>query len=446
MTPPMAAGMFAMMAFNLTDTWYISRLGVKPLAAMGFTFPVVMLFHAFAMGLGLGTSSCVSRAIGSRNGDKVQSLATYSLLLGFCVMFAFTVTAWIPLRMLFLMLGAEGETLEMTLGYMRTWFLFAPVAALPMIGNNAIRATGDTLRPGIIMSIAAGVNIVLDPIFIFGWGPVGAMGMKGAALATGLSRLITVFWSIYIMHHHKQLITLRWHGAARLLISWREILSVAIPASGTNILMPITMGLVTRLIASHGEHAVAATAAGQRIEMFSYIIPIAIGSVLVPVIGQNWGGGKIARVRSAYIMAVGFGIGYAAICFVLSFPLGPLVAGLFSDTPRVIELIVRYIRIILAGSAFMHIIAYTGFAFNAIHKPLSAALLTIIRLVGLVIPFAWIGSRTFGITGIYGGISSAHVVCGIFALTWFTRTLNTSERKSCVMPGTPLLQKSESAA
>jgi len=424
MTPPMAAAFFAMMAFNLADTWFVSRLGTQALAAMGFTFPVVMVFHSISMGIGLGVSSCVSRAIGAQDQHRVQHLATYSLLLTLLVMSLLTGLGVLLLPRFLVGLGASGRTLERSASYLRMWFYFTPIVALPMVGNNAIRATGNTLQPAIVMATAAVLNVMLDPILIFGWGPIPAMGIPGAALATGLARLLTVGWALWLMHHKCHLLTRQWKGLRELFRAWGRILQIAVPCAATNLLMPVSMGIVTRLISGFGESAVAATAAGQRIEQFVYLVPMAMGSTLVPIIGQNWGANRLDRVREVWVKTNWVGIAYSVVCLVLFLPLATPVARLFSDDPTVVRLISRYLWIMLTGALLLHCMVHTGFAFNAIQKPLQAALLTVIRLVGLTVPLAWGGAQLWGIYGVYAGIAASMVLTGVLALVWFGKTLS----------------------
>ncbi len=427
MTPPMAMAFFAMMAFNLVDTWFVSKLGTEALAAMGFTFPLVMITHAIAMGLGMGVSSTVSRAIGSQDNDEVQRLSTYSLLLTFIIMLILSVVVFIFRFELLGLLGAEGFALELSSRYMAWWLLFTPIGLLPMVGNSAIRSTGDTLRPGIIMSVGALINVGLDPIFIFGWGPVPAMGVTGAALATGISRIITFVWAIWLMHSRCHLLNLSWIGARKVLDSWKSVLQTALPSSVTSMLAPLAGGVIVRLIASHGEAAVAATAAGQRIEYFTYLVPMAMGATLVPIIGQNWGAGRIDRVREVWRKTNWFGIAYGVASLLLAFPLARPAAELFSDDPYIIELISNYLVIILCGSIVIHSEVHTGFAFNAIQRPLTASFLRMIRYVFLLIPLTWLGGRLFGIYGIYAGMAASFGIAGIISILWFATFIRRQE-------------------
>jgi len=437
MAPPMATAFFAMMVFNLADTWFVSRLGTRALAAIGFTFPIVMLVHSISMGIGIGTSACVSRAIGKGDHDRVQHLATYSLLLTFLIMIVMTAVGMVAMEPVFRAIGAGDETRSLTMAYMRIWLVFIPLGALPMVGNNAIRATGDTLRPSLIMSTAALLNVVLDPILIFGAGPIPAMGIEGAAWATAGSRVLTLVWALWIMHRRCHLLTLRWTGCAELLRCWRDVLHVAVPAAATNILMPVTAGIIIRLIARFGENAVAATAAGQRIEHFAYLIPIAVGSVLVPLMGQNWGAGRLDRVRETWVKTNWFGIFYALGCLAVAIPAAHPIASCFTQEAYVADLIKGYLWIILTGAVLVHTCVHTVFAFNAIGHPLRASLLTAIRVAGLELPLAWAGGRLYGIYGIYGGISAAHIVCGGIALVWFDHVLKRSGPPCNALPRDP---------
>lgn len=423
MTPPMVMGFLAMMVFNLTDAWFVSRLGTVPLAAIGFTFPLVMIFYSIGLGLGVGTSSCVSRAIGQGSPEKVKHLTSYSLLLTLLAMGILAIAGQIFAPALLRMMGAGGETFSPALVYMRIWFCFAPFAVLPMVGNNAIRSTGDTLRPGLVMASGALLNLILDPIFIFGLGKFPAMGVAGAAIATGISRGLTLLLSILLLQYRYRMLAWNRPIYRELLEAWRSILFVAAPAAATNLLLPLAGGVILRFISKFGPEAVAAAAAGQRIEGFAYMVPMAMGTALIPIIGQNWGAGRLDRVRSAWIRTNWYGIVYASICFLIALGFAPVVAGWFTRDPEVDRLIALYLRIILAGAILQHSAVHSGFAFNAIELPLHASALMAIRLAGLVIPLAWLGAHWAGIAGIFTGMAAGQAISGIIALFWFGRTL-----------------------
>ena len=152
---------------QLVDTFYIGQLGLIELASVSFTFPVVFVVWSIAFGIGIGTSSVVARAIGQGNHREVKMLTTASLYLTFLVMGAVGVFGVITINPVFTMLGASPDMMPLIRDYMVIWFLGYPLVALPMVGNNAIRATGDSKTPSIVMMGLAIVNAILDPCLLY---------------------------------------------------------------------------------------------------------------------------------------------------------------------------------------------------------------------------------------------------------------------------------------
>lgn len=171
LTWPMVIGILGMVTFNLADTFFVGRLGTLELAALSFTFPVVMVVSSLALGLGIGTSSVVSRAIGEGDEAKVKRLTTDSIILSFLVVGVFVVVGRLTIEPVFRMLGATPDILPLVKQYMQIWYPGMIFVVVPMVGNSAIRATGDTKTPSAIMLIAVTVNFIFDPLFIFGIGP-----------------------------------------------------------------------------------------------------------------------------------------------------------------------------------------------------------------------------------------------------------------------------------
>lgn len=175
----MILGILSMVAFNLADAFFVGRLGKEQLAALSFTFPVVLFVNSLSHGIGMGTSAVISRAIGSKNYRKVRRLVFDSLLLGILVVGIGVVAGLFTIRSLFTLLGARGAILDYIAEYMKIWYIGMIFVVVPMVGNNIIRATGDSKTPGIIMTIGAGANFIMDPLLIFGLGPMPAMGVRG---------------------------------------------------------------------------------------------------------------------------------------------------------------------------------------------------------------------------------------------------------------------------
>ena len=298
-------GFAAGAAFNITDTYFVSRLGTVPLAAMGFTLPVTMVVFGLSLGVSVGTSSVLARAIGRGQHDQVRHVVGHALLLGVVLVAILVVVGLLTMRPLFTAMGADEKTLPLVIDYMGIWYTGIIFLVIPIVGNGAIRATGDTFSPAMIMLVDLGLNIVLDPFLIFGIGPFPAMGIRGAALATVFCRALALAASLYVLIRRKGLLTWRWDGAAMLWDSWRKILYVGMPVAYVHILLPVVMGILVHMVSTLGTGAVAAFGAGLRISHCAMIPIFAVGASLVPFVGQNWGAGLFERVRKGHGRPIG---------------------------------------------------------------------------------------------------------------------------------------------
>ncbi len=419
MTPPMILGAFSIIVFNLVDTYFISRLGGEPLAAISFTFPVILVVGALAHGVGMGVASVISRTIGEGDQRKVQRLTTDSLLLSMVIVIIVSGLGLIFLDPLFYLLGADDSLLPLIRDYMVLWFATVAFMIIPMVGNNAIRAAGNTMFPGIIMAFSALVNIVMDPILIFGYLGFPAMGIQGAALATAIARALSLVLSLYIIQRRFNLIAWEMPVFREFIASCRSILHTGIPATFTNLMAPLYVGIVIRLISGYGKEAVAAVGAATRIEQLVLILPLAIGSVLVPFTGQNWGAGQKKRVRKAvetafYIVAF-WGVLSWAVLALFRFQL----AGLFSDDSEIVSTMTFYLALIPLSHASLGISHQLSMFFNAVKKPFSSTALNGIRLFVITLIPAVAGSSFWGLQGLLIGLAAGQFLSGPFALAWY---------------------------
>ena len=187
--------------------------------------------------------------------------------------------------------------------------------------------------------------------------------------------------------------------------------------------MPLSNMLIIAMIATFGNAVVAGTNAGNQIVIFSFMVPMAMGSVLMPFAGQNYAASKFDRIRGGWNFAAVFSMFYAALSLVLLLFWGRPLAMIFSKDPAVYEVILWYLYIILSLSGFCHIAVHTGFLFNAVGKPLYASVLYILRIIVFMLPLAWVGMELYGFKGIFAGVSLANLFAGIVAWVWFNRIM-----------------------
>ncbi|RME77208.1 MAG: MATE family efflux transporter [Chloroflexi bacterium] len=419
----MIFGILGMVAFNLVDTFYVGQLGTAPLAAISFTFPVILMLNSLSMGLGVGASAVISRAIGEGDPYKVKRLTTDSLVLALLVVVAFVALGLLTINPLFQALGARGEILALTRQYMLIWYLGMPFVVIPMVGNNAIRATGDTKTPSAIMMTAVVVNMVMDPLLIFGLGPFPRMELAGAALATVLARATTLGVSFWVLYHREKMITFSPPALSEVLASWRQILYIGLPTAATNMIIPVAAGIVTRLLASFGPETVAGYGVASRIDMFALTVLMALGSVLGPFVGQNLGAGKFDRLRRGVSLSQRFALVWGGLMFLLLAVLARPVAGLFNDNPLVIDTIVLYLHIVPIGYGMQGMLMLSNTTLNVLNKPFYASGLIITQMFVLYVPLAYLASTMFGPAGIFSAAVTANLLAGLAAFLVLRRLL-----------------------
>ena len=420
MAAPMVVGTFAMTAFNLADTWFVSRLGTRALAAMGFTFPVVMVLGCIGMALGTGATAIVSQALGEGDAVRARRVSTDCLALAFVTIGGLGALGFGAMDPLFRAMNASADVLPLIRSYMSVWFLTAGPCLLAMPANSILRAAGDTRFPSLVMVSAALLNVLLDPLLIFGWGPVPAMGIRGAAIATALSRLMGLAIVLIVLRRRYGLITTPTLAPRVLAASCGQVLHIAGPAMVSYLLHPLGMFVVTRVVAGYGEAAVAAFGAGGRIEMFAYLVPMALGISLVPLVGQNYGAARYDRVAECRLCSERFAMGWG-IAVALLFCLGaPWLARVFARDEATTRFLTLYLRIMPLGYGMREVLRYVTLILSGVSRPMASLKLNAMFLVGLSVPLAVVGSRLWEVAGVFVGLMTASNLAGAVAL-WYGR-------------------------
>ncbi|MGI6087154.1 MAG: MATE family efflux transporter [Kiritimatiellia bacterium] len=415
---PMLAGTFAMNAYHFTDTWFVSRLGTNPLAAMGFSFPVIMLLRCVAGGIGNGVSTLAAHALGRQAHADAARIVTHGIALMLMVAGMIAIGGYCSIDAIFSRLGADEQIMPLVTGYMRTWYLGAAFMALPMLGNGLLIASGDSRRAARLMLLGPILNTIFDPILIFGFWVVPAMGIRGAALATVLAQAVTTVCLCHLLLVKYRLLTWKRWPVRDWLNSLRRIMAFSIPNILSMMLMPIAATVITRLLGGFGNEAVAGSSAAGRLESFAFIIPMALGISLTPFVSQNYGAGRLDRIHEALRLSLGFALIYGAAVTVLFFIFAPWLALIFSRDPRVVEVMVSYIRIVGFGYGMMESHRYCSFFLTGVHRPGVAALLNAVRVLILLIPMVCLGARLGGVSGVFWGRLTSDLTAGFIGICW----------------------------
>lgn len=415
---PTTIGAIAVILYYLVDTFFVSLLGTNELAALGFTFPATIMITYFGVGLGIGTSALIGRALGAKDHRQAQE-ATYAamaagLLLGLILM----VPALATIDIVFPLIGARPERMELIREFMHFWYLGMPFQLMQFAGTAAIRATGNAQLHGKLMTAGAIVNAVLDPLFIFGIGPWDGMGIGGAALATVIAWFFTIVVIVYYLHRKEDLLEFRMPPAAELFATWRKLLTITGPAALANMITPMATAVLTATLAVYGPEAVAAYGVVSRMEAFIMIVVLGMSMSVPPFVSQNYGAHRYDRVQQGLKLSLNFVLVLQLGLYVLVALTAPWTAMIFTRDPDVQHIITLVLRILPLSYAFQGMVVLSASSFNALHAPRNALVTSLLRFFVFYVPLALIGNEIDGIRGLFIGAALGNVLAGVVIRRW----------------------------
>jgi len=424
LTAPMVLGILAIFLFNLVDMYFISLLGTEPLAAVSFTFPITMTIMNLAIGLSIGAGAVLARVFGQKDMDAVRSWISATLLLVLLISFSMCLLVFVFQHQLYTWLGAEPELIPLIERYMDWWLLGGFMLVVLIVINATVRASGNTKLPSTMMLISAVLNGILDPILIFGLGPIPEFGIAGAAMATVISWVVAIVFITRKMIQDELLVLVIPSG---LKTYWNKLLSLAIPAALTNMLVPLANGILIAMVAQHGTDAVAAFGVGMRLEPIAMIVIMALTAALPPFVGQNLGAGLHQRIEQGLWQSIRFVFVWQFMVFAVMALLATPLSRLFSDESEV-QLLIQWFLYLLPWSYFG-----TGFSLvlnstlNALHHPRISLMLSCLRLFVLYVPLAVLGEAMWGLKGLFLGAALGNAIMGVIVVVLIWQGQNSAQ-------------------
>ncbi|MEE9427899.1 MAG: MATE family efflux transporter [Paracoccaceae bacterium] len=406
-----SVGLMAIFIVDLVDMIFISMLGRAELAAaVGYAGAILFFTSSFGIGMSIAAGSLVARALGAGDEHLATQRATNTLVFGVLFSILFAAVVWFNLDFLAGLLGATGETLELSVLYLSIIVPSLPFLLIGMVGGAILRAHGDARRAMMSTIIAGVVNAVLDPILIFGFG----LDLTGAAMASVASRVAIAFAALYPV--------IRYYGGlhlprpAALIADLGPILTIGFPAILTQLATPIGQAYVTRSMAEFGEDAVSGMAIIGRLTPVAFGVMFALSGAIGPIIGQNYGAGKQERVRGALrdglIFTTGVVIVVSALLFVFREPIG----GLFNVEGLSRELVFLFCGPLALTYFFTGLIFLSNAAFNNLGHPFYSTWINWGRHTLGTIPFVLLGASWYGAAGILIGQAVGGMIFGLLAI------------------------------
>ena len=433
MTGPVIIGLVSVRLIQVTDAYFVSKLGHSAAALISLTFPVALIAMGVMVGLGIAASVHLSRYIGAA--DVVQANRLVNNALGFSILLSLPIALALFLlaQPVYAFLGVKSEYLGLMRHYMAVWGLGFCLLSVVLVGNALIRATGNTKLPSTIMVTAAVVNMGFDPIFIFGlrlgeFVVVEPQGFIGAAWASVLARLISLV--ICIICLHRIFPAVRFSIPSASDISWliKLLNPIALPSIGNYLLPPVTIAIILKLAAPLGEQAVAAIGIGSRLQQLLYIVPSAFGIALTTFVAQNLGAEATERARKSYWYTVQTVVLYGLLLGSILFVKPDLLTVFFSENAYLSQ----FIQWTAISLPFFAASIISLAVFNA-HRRSRQGFKINLMMNSLLLFTALVISLVFSDSHLYSGLILTLIVIDIlFSLTsgWFAKGLFTVSSKT----------------
>ncbi|MGS0765116.1 MATE family efflux transporter [Syntrophomonas curvata] len=416
---PAMVGMFAYSLFSLVDTFFIARLGAQALAAITLTIPIQVLISSLASATGVGLTSLISRTLGQGDIRLADNIAWHGLFIGIVYGLFFLMAGNQYLDQLLLLFGCNQETFLLCKHYLSIILKGCIFTFIPIVLSSIIQGEGNTLLPMLVSLLGAALNVLLDPVLIFGWGPVQGMGLTGAALATVLAQLIT---SIIIL-----LVVVR----KRIYLSWSivhfrpslavlaGVYRVALPTVVMEICSVLIMAFMNRVLTAYSCTAVAVLGIFMHVRSIIYMPVYGLAQGAAPVAGFAYGAGNNDRLKETLIKAsviALFLIGWGWL-IVQYWPLW--VMRFFSDDPALLIMGVSCLRLATMVLPLMGPIIILYSVLQAMGKGTTAMWLSLIRQGGFFLPLLFILPRYYNIQGIWLAFSVSELLSALLALAFF---------------------------
>ena len=418
---PMFVSAVLQNAQTMIDLFWVGRLGSDAVAALALSGTILMMLFPVVMGLSTGTVAVVSRCVGAGALGEAADGAGQSLIVALVFGALSGVAGWFCAEPLCRLLGGQGEVVRLGATYLRISFVGSPAIFVLFIGNSILQSCGNTVVPMYAMVMSNLINLVLDPLFIFGWLGLPRLGVGGAAWATVIAEVAAVALVLYALQSGRHALRISAeHWRLRPAVAWR-VIRVGIPSSGQMLSRSLMSAVLMRVVAGCGMVAVAAYGIGARLHMIVLMPAFTLGNAAATLVGQNLGARQPERAAAVAWLATAIDVAIMAVSAAVLVAWAPAFVRVFDANPEVVAEGTSYLRV---TSCFYIIAAFSivlGRALQGAGDTLSPMVTTIIGLWGVQVPLAILLARCVhpATLGIWWSVGVALTVNGLMVAAWF---------------------------
>ena len=428
---PMMLSMFFHSLYNLVDAFWVAKISSSAIAAVSISQIVLFVMISLAMGVSVGTAVLVGQNIGANKKEVAERILGQGYLLTTLAAIFFTVVIFIFKSELLVISGAVGEILPLAIPYFTVVTAGSILTFLMMMTSISFNAQGDNFTMTKLFALSTLVNVILDPLLIFGYGGFPELGIAGAAYATLISQAVFLVLALRLLMKPTMMVPLKLKFLKLEWESVKKVIDIGLPASLNQVLNPMGFSALMFFVsAAFFEAGAAAFSIGFRIEFFAFIPAIGFGFGAMSMIGQNIGAGKHDRVREVLKISVRYGAGSAFVFSLLSIVFASLIISLFTSDPLVTDYALQYFRIVPLGYVFFAVAFIEANIFQGIGRSWPGFWITFARIgISLIITFLTIRVFSLEIWSVWISIVIGSIIASSFGLVWVKHALASATPK-----------------
>ena len=401
MALPMVLSMMVNSLYNIIDSYFVAKINENAMTALSLVFPVQNLITAVGVGFGIGINATIAYFLGAQKQEEADTSATLGIACSFLHGVILTIGTITIMPAFLSMFTKEQEILSMGITYSRITFGFSVIISLGVAYEKIFQSVGRMKTTMFCMMSGCILNIILDPIMIFGLGPVPRMGIRGAAWATGLGQLLTLAAYLFFAWIRPLPVRISLKSLKFDLILLKKIYAVGIPATLNMALSSLLISSLNAILAVYGQMYVMILGVYYKLQTFLYLPANGIIQGMRPLIGYNYGAGEHARVRQIFFDSLILISGVMVIGTALCLAIPSSLIGLFTSNAETIRLGASALRIISIGFIISSISVTVSGALEGLGKGAPSLVISLMRYIIVIIPAALILTRFFDANGVW---------------------------------------------
>ena len=416
MSVPMMISMLVQALYNIVDSMFVARVSEAALAAVSLCYPIQMIMVAVACGTGVGINALLSRYLGEKKQEKASQVAMHGLFCAICNWLVFAVIGLFFSEAFLRLFSDDVQIIMMGVSYMQICTICSFGVFVQITYERIMQSTGNTIYNMVIQGVGALINIILDPIFIFGLGPVPALGTAGAAIATVIGQIVAMFLGIIITQKKIREIQLSVRGFHIDGMLMKAMYRIAIPAILMQSIMSFMTVMMNMILAPFSEMAVSVFSIYYKLQQFVFMAVLGMNNALIPILSYNYGANQMERIRESIRFALWMSCVIMAIGTVV-FQLFPTqLLYLFDAKETLLSIGIPALRTISVSFVFAGISMVLCSVFQALGSPNHSLLVTLLRQMVILLPLAYGFSSAFGLDMCWWSFPITEVLCALLSL------------------------------